>query len=118
MLEGGTGTILLPATGDNTYYTASTAELTIPKWGNVIHIGGTARTITRLNNLAANRIQPGTVIRLVFDIGGVGVTDGAPGYIDLTAAFTSSTPATPSARSWLLLEALSGGVWYELDRKV
>ena len=117
-LEGGAGTILLPAAGDNAYYTSATAELTIPKWGNVIHIGGTARTITRLNNLAANRIQPGTVIRLVFDIGGVGVTDGSPGFIDLTAAFTSSAPATPSARSWLLLEALSGGVWYELDRKV
>lgn len=116
-IEGNSGIISLPATGDNTFYTASTAELTVPRWGNVIHITGTARTITRLNNVTANRFQQGTVIRLVFDIGGVSVTDGNPGFIDLTTSFTSATPATTAGRSWLLLEAQSGGVWAELDRR-
>lgn len=117
-LEGGSGTISLPSSGDNSFYASATQELTVPRWGNTIHIDGTARTIARLNNVAANRFQPGTIIRLVFDIGGVVVTDGSPGFIDLTAAFTSAVPSTPSGRSWLLLESQSPGVWYELDRRV
>lgn len=116
-LEGGACTISLPAAGDNAVYTTATAEVTAPKWGNVIHIAGTARTITRLNNVLANRMSTGTIVRLVFDIGGVGVTDGGPGFIDLTAAFTSAVPATTSGRSWLLLESNGDGTWYELDRR-
>jgi stringent starvation protein B len=116
-LEGGVFTVALPAAGSDSIYNAATSELTLPKAGNVFHITGTARTITRLNNLSASRMSKGTVIRLVFDISGVVVTDGGPGFIDLTAAFTSAAPATPSARSWLLLESNGDGTWYELDRR-
>jgi hypothetical protein len=113
--EGGMTSVTLPASGDNAYYTSATSELTVSKWGNTVHVTGTARTITRLNNLTANRWAKGTLMRLEFDIGSVAVTNGA--FITLTAAFTSATPANNAGRSWLLLESNGDGTWYEVNRR-
>jgi hypothetical protein len=113
-LEGGMATITLPVSGDNTYYTSATNEVTLPKWGNAFHITGTARTITRLNNLTANRMAKGTQVQLIFDIGSVTVTNGA--FITLTTSFTSTTPSNSAGRTWLLLESNGDGTWYEINR--
>jgi hypothetical protein len=113
--EGGAYTITLPASGDSTNYTSASSELTAPKWGNTIHIAGAAHPIARLNSLAASRWAAGTQVRLIFDVGGITVSNSA--YITLAAAFASAEPANKAARSWLLLESNGDGTWYELDRR-
>lgn len=115
-IEGNSTTISLPAAGSDSFYSTTNNELTLPKWGNTIHLAGNARTINRINNITANRMAKGTIIRLVFDIAGIVITDSA--FIDLTAAFTSLAPGSLSARNWLLLESVGDGTWYELDRRL
>jgi hypothetical protein len=107
-VEGGGGTATIPAAGDDEWYTSATSRLTVPKW-NTIHVAGTARTIARLNDLAANRYAKYSLVRVIFDIASVGVTDGA--YINLDSAYTSTVSG------WLLLEANGDGTWTERDRK-
>jgi hypothetical protein len=113
-IEGGACSVTLPAAGDNAFYTTVNAILTVPKSGNVVHITGNARTITRLNSVA-NQMAAGTLLRLVFDIGLVPVTDSA--FIELASPFTSAAPATSADRNWLLLESNGDGTWYEISRR-
>jgi hypothetical protein len=121
MIEGGATSLALPAAAtDNAFYTTATQELTIPKWGNVIDITTNARNISRVNNVAANRLQKGTITRIVFDVGGITVVNSA--FITLTAAFTSAptgggAPANSAARSWLELYHNGDGTCYELNRR-
>lgn len=109
MIEGGGCVVTLPASGSNEFYDATLSELSLPKSGNRFLITGTARTIARINNVAAKRVAEWTNVELIFAIAGVGVTDSA--YVDLRTAFTSSVG------SYLSLYANGpAGTWAELAR--
>jgi hypothetical protein len=103
-------TITLPAAGSDATYDSATGTLTIMD-APVVHIAGTARTISRINPSGVDRIPQYGMVRLTFDIASVVVTDAAPGgYIDLASAYTSTVGG------WLLLESFGNGTWIERQR--
>ncbi len=85
----------------------SNGFLTVPLSANYFEIQNTGN-IQRINHLTADRAPKGTVVTLLFDHAGVGVTNG--GYLLLKAGFTSV------ANGSLTLVSKGNGTWREVTR--
>ena len=87
--------------------TPSNGFLSVPLTANYFEITN-VQNIYRVNHLSTNRAAKGTVITLLFDNGGVGVTNGA--YLNLKDGFTSV------ANGSLTLISNGNGTWREVNR--
>ena len=81
--------------------------ITLPKTANYFEITNT-HTIYRINHLVSDRVPKGTVITLLFNHNGVGVTKS--GYLLLKNGFTSVENGS------LTLISNGNGTWREVDR--
>ena len=87
--------------------TVPTGFLTLPKEGNLFEINGT-NTIARINHSGADKFPKGTVITLLFNNAGTGVSNSA--YINLIAGFSSIVNGS------LTLVSNGNGTWREVNR--
>ncbi len=87
--------------------TPATGFLILPRNANYFEIIGT-NTITRVNDLLADRFPRGSVITLLFNEAGVNITSSA--FLNLTAGFTSI------ANSSMTLISNGDGTWREVNR--
>ncbi len=87
--------------------TPSDGFLKLPKSANYFEIKNTTN-IQRINHLTADRLPKGSVITLLFNHAGVGVTNS--GYINLKSGFTSV------ANGSLTIISNGNGTWREVNR--
>ena len=87
--------------------TPSDGFLILPMSANYFEITN-VQNITRVNHLTANRFPKGSVITLLFNSGGIGVSNS--GYLNLKGGFTSV------ANGSLTLISNENGTWREVNR--
>ncbi len=85
----------------------SNGYLDLPQTANYFEVTN-SNNIARINHQTANRFPKGSILTLLFDMAGVGVTNGA--YIQLKSGFTSV------ANSSLTLMSNGNGTWREVNR--